>query len=61
VVDAPKTVACEFGLKDVFDLLATGVPQAESLEDFPYLEAEDILARLEYTPAEADHPVILAR
>jgi len=48
-------------VKDVLDLLAAGVPQAEILEDYPYLEPEDIMASLEYAAAEADHPVLLAR
>ena len=48
-------------VKDVLDLLAAGVPEAEILEDYPYLEAEDITACLEYAAAEADHPVLVAR
>lgn len=35
-------------VKDVLDLLAAKVPEAEILEDFPYLEAEDIQACIEY-------------
>ncbi len=38
-------------VKDVLDLLAAGVPEAEILEDFPYLEAADIRACLEYAAA----------
>lgn len=48
-------------VKDVLDLLAAGVGEAEILEDYPYLEAEDIRACLEYAAAEADHPVLVAR
>ena len=48
-------------VKDVLDLLAAGVTQAEILEDYPYLEPEDIMACLEYAAAEADHPVLVAR
>jgi uncharacterized protein (DUF433 family) len=48
-------------VKDVLDLLASGVGEAEILEDYPYLEAEDIRACLEYAAAEADHPVLVAR
>ncbi len=48
-------------VKDVLDLLAAGVPEAEILEDYPCLEAEDIGACLEYAAAEADHPVLVAR
>jgi len=48
-------------VKDVLDLLAAKVPEKEILEDYPYLEAEDIVACLEYAAAEADHPVLVAR
>ncbi len=48
-------------VKDVLDLLAAGVAEAEILEDYPYLEAEDIRACLEYAAAEADHPILVAR
>ena len=48
-------------VKDVLDLLAVGIPDEEILEDYPYLEAEDISACLEYAAAEADHPILLAR
>jgi len=48
-------------VKDVLDLLAAGVSGAEILEDYPYLEAADITACLEYAAAEADHPVLVAR
>ena len=43
------------------DLLAAGVEEAEILEDYPYLEAQDIRACLEYAAAEADHPVLVTR
>ncbi|MGL4402110.1 MAG: DUF433 domain-containing protein [Luteolibacter sp.] len=46
-------------VKDVLDLLATGVPHAEILEDYPYLESEDIVACLEYAAAEADHSALV--
>lgn len=48
-------------VKDVLDLLAAGVGEAEILEDYPYLEGEDIRACLEYAAAEADHPILVAR
>lgn len=48
-------------VKDVLDLLAAGVPQAEILEDYPYLEPDDIKACLDYAADQADHPVLLAR
>ena len=47
-------------VKDVLDLLAAGVPETEILEDYPYLEADDIRACLEYAARELDHPVLVA-
>ena len=47
-------------VKDVLDLLAANVPQAEILADFPYLEADDIRACLAYAAQEIDHPVLVA-
>ena len=47
-------------VKDVLDLLAAGVGEREILEDYPYLEPEDIRAALEYAAAGADHPVLQA-
>jgi uncharacterized protein (DUF433 family) len=48
-------------VKDVLDLLAARVPEHEILEDYPYLEPEDIAACLEYAAAEVDHPILVAR
>ncbi len=45
-------------VKDVLDLLAAGVPEREILEDFPYLEPEDIRAALEFAAAQADHLIL---
>jgi Uncharacterized conserved protein len=45
-------------VKDVLDLLAAGVAEAEILEDYPDLEPEDIRAVLEYAAAYMDHPVL---
>jgi uncharacterized protein (DUF433 family) len=45
-------------VKDVLDLLAAGIGEAEILADFPYLEAEDIRACLAFAAAQADHPVL---
>lgn len=47
-------------VKDVLDLLAAGVGESEILRDFPYLQAEDIRACLEYAAGEVDHPVLVA-
>ena len=44
-------------VKDVLDLLASGASRKEILEDYPYLEDEDIAAALEYAAQHVDHPV----
>ena len=40
---------------DVLTMLSTGMPQAEILEDFPELEAEDILASLAFATDRERH------
>jgi uncharacterized protein (DUF433 family) len=45
-------------VKDILDLLAAGADRAEILEDFPYLETEDITAALQYAARQSDHPVL---
>lgn len=45
-------------VKDVLDLLAAGASQQEILEDYPYLQAEDISAVLEFAARQNDHPVL---
>lgn len=46
-------------VKDVLDLLAARVPEAEILADYPDLEPEDIQASIEYAAAQLDHPVLV--
>lgn len=43
---------------DVLALLAAGATEAEILDDYPYLEADDIKACLEYAAAQAGHAVL---
>jgi uncharacterized protein (DUF433 family) len=45
-------------VKDILDMLAGGASRAEILEDFPYLEPDDISAAIEYAARHVDHPVI---
>jgi uncharacterized protein (DUF433 family) len=45
-------------VKDVLDLLAAGATQEEILGDYPYLEAEDVTAVLEFAARQSDHPVL---
>jgi len=45
-------------VKDVLDLLASGATREEILEDFPYLEPDDITAVLAFAALQNDHPVL---
>jgi uncharacterized protein (DUF433 family) len=47
-------------VKDVLGMMADGVSESEILNDFPYLQPEDIRACLEYAAQEVDHPVLVA-
>ena len=47
-------------VKDVLELLSSGVSEAEILEDFPYLEGDDIRACLAFAAQQADHVIIKA-
>ncbi|WP_295430380.1 DUF433 domain-containing protein [uncultured Thiodictyon sp.] len=42
-------------VKDVLDMLAAGASREEILEDYPYLEDDDISAALFYAAQQADH------
>lgn len=44
-------------VKDILDLLAAGASQEEILEDYPYLEAEDIAGALTFAAKQSDHPI----
>lgn len=46
-------------VKDVLDMLAGGATEAEILQDYPYLEREDIRACLEYAASQIDHAVVM--
>lgn len=45
-------------VKDILDLMAAGATREEILEDYPYLETEDITAAMEYAARQSDHPVL---
>lgn len=45
---------------DILELLSAGASFEEILEDYPYLEREDILAAIEYAARQMDHPVLLS-
>jgi uncharacterized protein (DUF433 family) len=45
-------------VKDILDLLASGATRRQILDDYPYLEDDDIAAALEYAAQHVDHPII---
>lgn len=47
-----------FKVSDVLGYLSSGMSIEEILNDFPYLENEDITAALLYASKKLDHPVI---
>lgn len=47
-------------VKDILEMLASGMSNEEILHDFPYLEADDITAALEYAAKQVDHPILQA-
>lgn len=47
-------------VSDVLSLLGNGASHAEILEDYPFLEEEDILAALDYAAIQTDHAILIA-
>ncbi len=45
-------------VKDILDLLAAGATREEVLDDYPYLESEDVTAVLEFAARQSDHLVL---
>lgn len=45
-------------VSDILAMLASGASKEEILEDYPYLEVEDIAAALGFAAHQADHPVL---
>jgi uncharacterized protein (DUF433 family) len=45
---------------DVLELLSAGASYEELLEDYPFLELDDILAAIEYAARQTDHVVVQA-
>jgi uncharacterized protein (DUF433 family) len=45
-------------VSDLLELVASGASREEILEDYPFLEAEDITAALTYAARQADHTVL---
>lgn len=47
-------------VKDVLDMLASGVGEKEILEDYSFLEPEDIRACLEFAAEHVNYPVLVS-
>jgi uncharacterized protein (DUF433 family) len=45
-------------VKDILEMLGGGMTEAEILEDYDYLEPEDIRAALQFASKQSDHPVL---
>ncbi len=45
-------------ISDILGMLATGASREEILEDYPYLEAADIAAALDYAARQTDHHIL---
>ena len=54
----PRLRGLRMRVSDVLDLLAAGAGPEEILQDYPYLEPEDIAASLEYAARQLDHTVL---
>ena len=47
-------------VSDILELLSAGATTQEILEDYPYLEREDIMASIEYAAQQMSHSVLLS-
>jgi uncharacterized protein (DUF433 family) len=47
-------------VSDVLDLIAAGASRQEILDDYPFLENDDITAALIYAARQTDHPILAA-
>jgi uncharacterized protein (DUF433 family) len=54
----PIIRSMRFKVADVLGYFAAGMTTEEILNDFPFLEREDIKAALLYTAERIDHPII---
>ncbi len=49
-----------FRVTDLLQLLAAGATYQEILQDYPFLEHDDILASIQYAAHQTDHAVVLS-
>ena len=55
----PTICGMRFRVSDILDLLASGMTNEEILEDFPYLEKEDIQTALLYASLNLNTTVVV--
>ncbi len=55
----PTIRGMRFRVSDILDLLSSGMSNEEILEDFPYLEIEDIRACLLYASLKLKNTIII--
>lgn len=46
-------------VSDVLDMLSTGMSEAQILEEYEFLEPDDLRASLAYAARQLDHPVLI--
>ena len=56
----PCVLGMRIRVSDVLDLYAAGLSAGQILEELPDLEAEDLVACLNYARRRIDHPVLAA-
>ena len=54
----PSIRGLRIRVKDILDMLASGASRDQILVDYPYLEADDIVAVLQFAATQSDHPVL---
>lgn len=56
----PRLRGHRIRVSDILSLLGAGASHAETLENAPFLEEEDILAALDYAAIQTDHSILIA-
>ena len=56
----PSIRGLRFRVTDVVELLGAGASFEEILQEYPFLEREDILAAIDYAARQTDHVVLQA-
>ena len=56
----PTIAGTRLRVSDILEALGSGATEAELLQDFPYLSAQDVRAALRYAASAADHPIATA-